>query len=392
MKILWINPSFLDYRVPVYAHLNMISEGNLTVLYSKNRVVPRVQEKTTQAIGKGAVGLIGEKRICFGDNSCDFSNRSIQLPIQRGLLSTVLKCKADVVIIEGFFQWSIAGLIRKLIRRTPLVLSYERTSHTERNCPSWRRFYRKCCLAFIDSALANGDLTKEYLTSLGFNPKRIVTGGMAADAEQLQVLTAQSRRHPATHGLFDRIERPAFLYVGQLTKRKGVHELLAGWSIFKSKCSGTGSLVIVGDGAEQTQAHRMVQEQRIPCVRFGGAWNYDKIHLAYAAADVFVIATLEDNWSLVVPEAMACGLPVLCSIYNGCHLELIEDERNGKTFDPLDEASLANALVWCSNNKHKLKEFGQRSVEIVDNFSPRKAAQAAYRACEIALNRAAHTM
>lgn len=45
-----------------------------------------------------------------------------------------------------------------------------------------------------------------------------------------------------------------------------------------------------------------------------GAMNYDFLYLYYAICDVFIMPTLEDNWCLVIPEAMAYGKPMACSI------------------------------------------------------------------------------
>ena len=44
-KILWVNPAFLDYRIPVYKELNELYKGNFNLVYSKNRIPERVQKK-----------------------------------------------------------------------------------------------------------------------------------------------------------------------------------------------------------------------------------------------------------------------------------------------------------------------------------------------------------
>lgn len=124
-------------------------------------------------------------------------------------------------------------------------------------------------------------------------------------------------------------------------------------------------------------------------VRFLGAVDYNEIAQYYAASDVFIMPTLEDNWSLVVPEAMACGLPVLCSKYNGCYPELIEEGKNGWVFDPFDPEEIAAHLKRCVLDKSRsgLADMGERSKEIVAGHSPQRAARAIYNACEIALSK-----
>jgi len=76
---------------------------------------------------------------------------------------------------------------------------------------------------------------------------------------------------------------------------------------------------------------------------FAGKVDYDQIAIYYRSSDVFVIPTLQDNWSLGVPEAIACGLPVACSQYNGCHPELVTSE-NGWVFEPMDYQNTSSVI------------------------------------------------
>ena len=119
-------------------------------------------------------------------------------------------------------------------------------------------------------------------------------------------------------------------------------------------------------------------------VIFTGGIDYSIIYKYYAISDVFIIPTLEDNWSLVVPEAMACGLPIACSIYNGCHPELVHKDNNGITFDPLDQESVTNALHYF--HTVDLKQFGKRSIEIEKDFNPHNTALNVLRAVEYYLH------
>jgi glycosyltransferase involved in cell wall biosynthesis len=172
--------------------------------------------------------------------------------------------------------------------------------------------------------------------------------------------------------------------VGRLIRPKGFQELLQAWHLFEKRCLNEGTLVLVGDGPERYELNRVVKKLELQNVRFIGYVNYDDITEYYAAADVLVMPTLEDNWSLVVPEAMACGLPILCSCYNGCYPELIEHDGNGWIFDPLDETDTFNALQCCVINRDRLAKMGERSREIVSKYTPENAAKAILEACRLA--------
>ena len=55
MKILWVNPSFLDYRIPVYKRLYELTGGNFYILFSKKRVSERIFLKIQEAVGGNAI-------------------------------------------------------------------------------------------------------------------------------------------------------------------------------------------------------------------------------------------------------------------------------------------------------------------------------------------------
>ena len=168
-----------------------------------------------------------------------------------------------------------------------------------------------------------------------------------------------------------------FLYLGQIIPRKGIMEMLRAWekaSLHDSK------LLLVGDGSQREEAEEYIKSHNLDNVVLAGRVNYDELGPYYRVADCFIIPTLEDNWSLVVPEAMAAGLPIACSVYNGCHPELVT-KSNGWTFDPLDTDSTAEMLKEIYQSRESLKLMGESSQRIVSNHTPLHAARALYDAC-----------
>jgi glycosyltransferase involved in cell wall biosynthesis len=214
---------------------------------------------------------------------------------------------------------------------------------------------------------------------------------MAADTESLEKQCA-SLSVAATKALRAQwqAEGLVFLFAGRLIPLKGISQLLAAWSRFEHHMPGAGTLVLVGSGSEEGVLRRQAVERNLKAVRFIGHVNYDHMASHYAAADVFVMPTLEDNWSLVVPEAMACGLPVLTSLYNGCWPELVHAGDNGWVFDALDPEDMLKCLERCVTCQSELRNMGQRSRDIVSHFTPRHAAASILKACEIALRHRAH--
>lgn len=390
MKILWINPSFLNYRVSVYDELNQLCNGKLIVVFSKDKAITpqKVTENLENKLGNNALGLEDARIINFlkqkEKGRTGFANKSLKLHYQPNLLKTVLKTDADVIIVEGFFQWSPAGFLKKILHRKPLVLSYERTFHTERNAPKWREFYRKIVSKFfINSAIVNGKLCKEYTNYLGVKEKRIIEGGMAADSQFFREACSTLKKLDCRKKWNLNEDTLIFIYVGRLIELKGVMQLIESWGKFEKN---NVELICIGEGEERYKIENYLKMNNINNVQLFGNVEYTLLPTLYKASDIFIIPTLEDNWSLVVPEAMASGLPIACSIYNGCWPELVKNDINGKTFDPLDQKSILNTLEYFYENKLNLGKMGKESEKIEEMYSPKFAARNIYKACKIAIN------
>lgn len=391
MKIIWATRSFLDYRVPVYQALDDLVKGELFVIYSKEFTPQRSWKKLETVLDGRAIGLEGERTIGYrGNITTEMANKGLRIPYQPGLYGTLKSLQPDLLIGDGFFQWTVAAFIHRLWHGTPLVVCYERTAHTERNAQWYRTLFRKLMVPFIDAICCNGRLSGEYTESLGMPQERITIGHMAADTESLARQTAAVTADEINAikdraGLNDM--RAVFLSVSQLIKRKGIDHLLRGWKSFTTNSPAASALVIIGEGPEKENLELLCKRERISGVHFIGTVDYDEIHKYYALADAFVIPTLEDNWSLVVPEAMACGLPILCSKYNGCWPELVHENLNGWVFDPMDLQDTVQCLNKALANAERLKELGEASKRIVAGHTPLHAAQSIYQACEIAMQR-----
>ena len=270
------------------------------------------------------------------------------------------------------------------MHRIPFIIAYERTAHTERNCPLWRRLYRRFISLFTDGYIVNGKLTKEYLISQGCNPNRIFTGAMCADSiglsENISKLPIQESELIKKEIIGATNSGLVYLYVGRIIKRKGVNYLLESWNKHIEKFP-EDKLLIAGNGPLLEEYRKKYHNNSII---YTDDIDYSEIYKYYAISDVFIIPTLEDNWSLVVPEAMACGLPIACSIYNGCYPELVKENFNGRTFDPLNNNDIIETLSYF--HKQDLVVMGKRSIEIEKEFSPEKTAHNIINAINIISN------
>ena len=386
-SITWVTRGFLDYRIPVYQELNHIIGGRLTLIYNRDAVPERVCKKVTNILGENAVGLTGEIRLTGKKNLNDMmANSSVRLLYQPCLIRAISRSAPDVLISDGFYQWTYAALWQRAFKKTPHVMCYERNAHTERGAQRFRVAYRKFVTRWIDAVCCSGKLCGEYVQSLGFPVENITYGHMVADTAGLKnsIAKVTDKQISELRTKYD-LKGTVFLYVGRLTHRKGLLELLNAWKGFSGGISiDEATLFIIGDGPKRQECESFCRQNSLQNVCFAGVIDYDGLFPYYKAADAFIIPTLEDNWSLVVPEAMVCGLPILCSKYNGCWPELVTP-GNGWVFDPLDTDSIVDCLKKCISAKDNCPAMGEKSKQIVSNHTTKHAAWAVFEACEIAM-------
>lgn len=379
MKILWISPWFGNYRIPVYENLNKLSNGNFYIICSQENTSDLVRQKLKASLADHAIIMTGEKRTTMGNEESDFANSALVIKRQPGLYKAIKAVKPDVVITEGFGGWAPAGIRYAVLHRKKLCMFYERTAYVERNSPQWRSLYRRIVGVPVDCFLVNGTLTEQYLNEgLHFRNTPKVKGCMCADSFGLsqavaQVTVADKKALRETLHLNGGL---TYLFVGQMVERKGIKELLEVWNRH-IEAFPDDNLVVIGKGVLLEPMRKLYGN--CASVHILGGISYDLLYRYYALCDVFVMPTLEDNWCLVVPEAMACGKPVASSIYNGGHYELVKDGANGYNFDPLKEESILETLA--KFHDVDLKAMGEKSAEIESNFTPDKAARRIFDAC-----------
>jgi glycosyltransferase involved in cell wall biosynthesis len=89
------------------------------------------------------------------------------------------------------------------------------------------------------------------------------------------------------------------------------------------------------------------------------------IALAYAAADVFVAPSLQDNLPNTVLESLACGTPVVAFRVGGMP-DLVDSGANGYLAEPFDPADLARGIAWVLEDEERhraLRDAARRKAE-----------------------------
>jgi len=148
-------------------------------------------------------------------------------------------------------------------------------------------------------------------------------------------------------------EKVVALMIAQDFQRKGLREAILALSRVRDP-----RLVLLVVGKEKTGAYEnLAREQGIDKqVIFAG--RTDDPYAFYRAADSFVLPTRHDPCSLVVLEALAMGLPVISTVFNGA-CEIMTDGRHGFVLrDPTDVNAIAKAMRDLLND-HNRREMSE---------------------------------
>ena len=112
------------------------------------------------------------------------------------------------------------------------------------------------------------------------------------------------------------IKRPYFLYCSRLSSQDKKHEqLIKAFCIFKKKTGLPHRLVISGSDGEYAEViHRVAYNSEYASDIFiTGFFPHESLPKLYSGATACVFPAINEGVGLPVLEAMACGIPILCS-------------------------------------------------------------------------------
>lgn len=180
---------------------------------------------------------------------------------------------------------------------------------------------------------------------------------------------------------FHRIERPkrsegplTFLFCGQMIARKGLDVLLAAFD--RLVLSGhDAKLRLVGREAELPEMLRLVDAKTKSRIDYLGFQPPERLPEFFAGNDVFVLPSRHDGWGVVVNQALATGIPVICSDNVGAAMDLVKPGVNGLLVKAGDVDSLADALRQVAERPAVLDEWSRNARETSRDLTPEAGAE-----------------
>jgi len=145
---------------------------------------------------------------------------------------------------------------------------------------------------------------------------------------------------------------------------KGIHYLLQAIDELKIK---NLQLWLIGGMVDETLKPFLKKYSKI--FRYLGAIPQSQLYKYYSQGSLSVLFSVEDGFGMTLSEAMACGLPVICSDSVGAK-DIVRNNIDGFIVPTRDIEALKEKIIYLYENQDACREMGRQAQENVNkNFT-----------------------
>jgi len=229
----------------------------------------------------------------------------------------------------------------------------------------------------VDRLIAVSQASARFCCLLGCPEKRITVVPNGVDLSCFNGnLDARVMREELGIG-----DEPLVVTASRLIKRKSPNLLISAFARVL-KVVPDAKLVIAGSGREQNNLSRQVKGLSIAnSVFMTGELSKERVAQLMAAADVFALPSKMESFGLVLLEASATGVPVVCSNAGGVP-EVFQDGFNALLYPPGDDIAMAKAIIRLIQDRKLAKTISANAVATSRRFTWEIAAERTLRVYE----------
>lgn len=294
----------------------------------------------------------------------------------------------EAVVIGGYDDPGYLRVMRWCHRAgVPCFLLADSNLHGD-TARGWRRILKRLILARVRcwcaGVLVCGSLGRAYYERYGFGGDRIFYVPYEPDYELIQRLPA--------HAIASTLEsldldpsRRRIVFSGRLVPVKRPEIAVQAFQQIARE-RPQWDLVVVGDGMLRDRLESLVAEDMKARVRFTGFLDSQpRISAIYRASDILVLPSHDEPWGLVVNEAVAAGMAVVCTDVVGAARELVRSGVNGRLVPRSAQLSdWVDALLAVSDNG-AIDVYKRESATMLSRWrsdaDPVSGFRAAMRSC-----------
>jgi glycosyltransferase involved in cell wall biosynthesis len=301
--------------------------------------------------------------------------------INPGIIIELIRGRYDAILIYGWnslTNW--LAFATAFLTKTPIILHAENPLNQELQKSSFKlktkkiiftRFFRRIA-AFLYIGEENKKFYKYYgmpAEKLFFAPYAVNNDYFIAEYKNLINKKIDLRKELGLPP-----DKVVILFSGKLISKKRPMDLLRA---FERARSDKKYLIFLGDGALRKELESYAKKNNIRDIFFAGFCGQRELPKFYAASDIFVLPSgFGETWGLVVNEAMCFKLPIIASDIVGCSSDLVKTGENGFVFEVGNIDSLTGHLEQLLKDGEMRKSFGDKSFEIIKNYSHKEDLKA----------------
>lgn len=292
------------------------------------------------------------------------------------VLSPGINClHPDVVVVHALFH-RLKELAREQNADASAHVSFFRRVHRRVYygllTALERRIYTNSKVALAAVSKRTGGLLRDY-----FQREDVSVIPNGVDAKHFSLPARLARRAEARQRRGFRDEEIVLLLIGNDWRNKGLLTIL---EAMKALSASPLRLLVVGNDSTEPFRARALHLGVLGRCR----WELSSPDVLdfYSAADAYVSPSREDSFGLPVAEAMACGLPVITSVFAGVS-DYIDDGVDGYVLrKPSDAQALAKLLQELHANVDMRKRTGECAAKTALDWTWAQNAAAFWRLLE----------
>jgi glycosyltransferase involved in cell wall biosynthesis len=296
------------------------------------------------------------------------------------LVRDIVRNESELVVIPGYHRveyWAMLWACIALRRKRAVFCD-----STAKDNP--KNFFKEIAKAFFfrhcQGFFCYGTRSKEYIQGYGVDPRLIYSPCHAAALPHDYSVAAILRRYqacPKRDG-----KSPTFLFVGRLSKEKGLEDLLEAFRRVQEHLP-KAKLLLAGPGSERDRLQSQIVAWGLEeSIGFLGNQSPDQIGELLEISTAMVLPSHREPWGLVVNEALSHGCPVVVSDICGCTPELVVNGVTGYSFTTRDIAALCDSLLRAIALNDNRLDTAKRCLEVVSHFTPDRAAFEILKGCD----------
>ena len=222
----------------------------------------------------------------------------------------------------------------------------------------FKEFLKSVILMPYQAAVVAGYRQLRFFHFLGFRRRPMVLGYDTVDMLRVR---AMGGGLAAPDGLAYPLRD--FVFVGRFVDKKNLGELLQGYARYvKTTGSEARKLVLIGAGPEELSIRAEAEILGVtPLIDFAGFLSAEGVAERLSQALALILPSIEEQWGLVVNEALAFGLPAIISPAVGAGDLLIRNLVNGYVIELNSPDGLATAMVALAGDEMRWRMMVEAS-------------------------------